>query len=171
MFKQSEELKQTSDYEVNSTLFGGVCKLMVTGGPNPVLGEAIKETGGGEQTDALAPGVGNEALSAERVGQLLVETFTNTKQYPQTFHRPHGAPRVLGCILRDVVQAPGRGLGGCEFQRFGGVRGVPLGHARMLGRRPWTGKPVGSSRRALQEGVGVRPRLRRHARRKAPVLG
>ena len=58
----------------------------VTGGPNPVLGNSVKETGGGSSSDALAPGLGNEALSAERVGELLVETFTNTKQYPQTFH-------------------------------------------------------------------------------------
>lgn len=86
VFKQPGELKQTSDYEVNSTLFGGVCKLMVTGGPNPVLDDTKKETGGGDPDDALAPGLGNELLSAERVGELLVETFTNTKQYPQTFH-------------------------------------------------------------------------------------
>ena len=85
-FTPPDEEKEKSRYEVNSTLFGGVCKLMVTGGPNPVLGNSVKETGGGSSSDALAPGLGNEALSAERVGELLVETFTNTKQYPQTFH-------------------------------------------------------------------------------------
>jgi hypothetical protein len=83
-FTPPNEEQEKSRYELNSTLFGGVCKLLVTGGPNPVLSEAFKETGGGSYGDALAPG--NLALSAERVGELLVESFTTAKQYPQTFH-------------------------------------------------------------------------------------
>ena len=83
-----------SDYERDSTLFGAVCRLMVTGGPTvAVENTSVKVpaavTGGGSLHDALAStvqGVVDRQLGFARLTRLMMFTFLEAQKPPTSFH-------------------------------------------------------------------------------------
>ena len=79
----------TTDYEEDSTLVGGVCRLMVTGGPTVAVSKDVAVTGGGGLHDALAAsgtGVVDRQESFKRLTRLLMYTLLEAKNEPTSFH-------------------------------------------------------------------------------------
>lgn len=74
-------------YELDSTLVGGACKLLVTGGAQPELSSQVILTGGGGQDNTLGAsyaGAPDQDLGYERLGRLLLYTYTQVHQNPAT---------------------------------------------------------------------------------------
>ncbi|MCA9592800.1 MAG: hypothetical protein KC776_05800 [Myxococcales bacterium] len=87
--QQSQVLLPGLDtYEANSTLLGGVCKLLVTGGFNPQLPTSEVETFA-LGTPLGQPSTGGGAdwdVGHDRLAQLLLYTWTEAKSTPPTLH-------------------------------------------------------------------------------------
>jgi hypothetical protein len=89
----SGDRSSPSDHERDSTLFGAVCRLMVTGGPTvAVENTSVKVpaavTGGGSLHDALASvqGVVDRQLGFARLTRLMMFTFLEAQKPPTSFH-------------------------------------------------------------------------------------
>ncbi|MBI3207163.1 MAG: hypothetical protein HYZ29_36840 [Myxococcales bacterium] len=78
-----------SDYEKDSTLVGGVCRLMVTGGPTVAVDKDIAVTGGGQLGDSLGSVSGvvvDRQAGFQRLTRLLMYTLLEAKNEPTSFH-------------------------------------------------------------------------------------
>jgi hypothetical protein len=73
--------------ELDSTLVGGACKLMTAGGLQPTLPSGTFVTGGDAMRNTLgasATGVPDTALGYQRLGELLLYTYTKAHLNPAT---------------------------------------------------------------------------------------